>query len=134
MAAAAAMVVVVVVGVLVPFPFYYVLWNYPHKWVGLCGKGVDPSHRMAQISHALKALQILSLLSLARISAPPPSYSLLLFLLGQYLNFKFSAFLLLFSSLSNFQLIVRLPTHVAILKKQAIRFDSGSRIRCLSSL
>ncbi|OAY74138.1 phosphatidyl-N-methylethanolamine N-methyltransferase [Ananas comosus] len=80
--------VVVGAGVLVPFPFYYALWNYPHKWVALCGKGVDPSHRMAQISHALKALQILSLLSLARISAPPPAYSVLLFLLGQYLNFK----------------------------------------------
>ncbi|XP_072989615.1 phosphatidyl-N-methylethanolamine N-methyltransferase [Typha latifolia] len=75
------------VGVLLPFPFYYCLWNFPQKWVDLCGKGVDPCHRMAQISHAIKAVQFVSLLSVARFSWPP-WYSFLLFSVGQYLNFK----------------------------------------------
>ncbi|XP_020570694.1 phosphatidyl-N-methylethanolamine N-methyltransferase [Phalaenopsis equestris] len=80
--AAAAMV-----GSVSPFPFYYILWNYPQAWVNLCGKGVDPSHRMAQVSHAFKIVQILSLLSVARISWPP-WYCFVLFAAGQYLNFK----------------------------------------------
>ncbi|XP_042444057.1 phosphatidyl-N-methylethanolamine N-methyltransferase-like [Zingiber officinale] len=76
-----------VLGVLLPFPFYYILWNYPQAWVDLCGKGVDPSHRMAQISHVLKAIQFVSLFSVASFSRPP-WYCLLLFLVGQFLNFK----------------------------------------------
>ncbi|KAJ8505496.1 hypothetical protein OPV22_006382 [Ensete ventricosum] len=82
-----AVAVAVSVGVVLPFPFYYFLWNHPQAWVDLCGKGMDPSHRMAQISHALKAIQLVSLLSVARISRPP-WYCVVLFLLGQFLNFK----------------------------------------------
>ncbi|CAL9158979.1 unnamed protein product [Musa hybrid cultivar] len=86
-ATAMAVAVAVSVGVVLPFPFYYLLWNHPQAWVDLCGKGADPSHRMAQISHALKAIQFVSLLSVARISRPP-WYCVVLFLLGQLLNFK----------------------------------------------
>jgi hypothetical protein len=77
---------------ILPFPFYYTLWNYPQWWVGLCGRGVDPCHRMAQVSHLLKAIQILSLLSVATFSWPP-WYCVLLFAAGQYLNFKWAWFL-----------------------------------------
>ncbi|KAK8949880.1 hypothetical protein KSP40_PGU016813 [Platanthera guangdongensis] len=81
-----AATVAAVTATVVPFPFYYLLWNYPQAWVNLCGKGVDPSHRMAQISHALKLVQVISLLSVARFSWPP-WYCIILFASGQYLNF-----------------------------------------------
>ncbi|KAF0892377.1 hypothetical protein E2562_015452 [Oryza meyeriana var. granulata] len=42
------------VGVLLPFPFYWALWNHPQRWVDLCGRGADPCRRMAQVSHVLK--------------------------------------------------------------------------------
>uniref|UniRef100_A0A0D6RAF4 Phosphatidyl-N-methylethanolamine N-methyltransferase n=1 Tax=Araucaria cunninghamii TaxID=56994 RepID=A0A0D6RAF4_ARACU len=77
----------VCIAILLPFPFYYVLWTYPQGWMQCCGKGVDPSHRMAQISHILKALQIIALTSVAHFSWPP-WYCLLLIVFGQYLNFK----------------------------------------------
>ncbi|KAJ4752945.1 Phosphatidyl-N-methylethanolamine N-methyltransferase [Rhynchospora pubera] len=73
---------------ILPFPFYYALWKYPQKWVDLCGRGVDPCHRMAQVAHVLKAIQILCLLSVASFVSWPPWYCLLLFAAGQYLNFK----------------------------------------------
>ncbi|CAN6245094.1 unnamed protein product [Urochloa humidicola] len=83
MAAAAA-----AVGVLLPFPFYYALWTHPQRWVELCGRGADPCRRMAQVSHVLKALQLLALASVASISWPPPLYCPVLLAVGQYLNFK----------------------------------------------
>ncbi|KAG0482414.1 hypothetical protein HPP92_010498 [Vanilla planifolia] len=83
MVAAAA----VVFCTLLPFPFYYFLWNCPQTWVDLCGRGVDPSHRMAQISHVLRLVQYVSLLSVARFSWPP-WYCFILFGVGLYLNFK----------------------------------------------
>jgi phosphatidyl-N-methylethanolamine N-methyltransferase len=76
------------VGVLLPFPFYYALWTNPQRWVDLCGRGVDPCHRMAQVSHVLKALQLLALASVASFSWPPPLYFFALLAAGQYLNFK----------------------------------------------
>ncbi|XP_020673539.1 phosphatidyl-N-methylethanolamine N-methyltransferase [Dendrobium catenatum] len=83
----AAMAAIAMVGSVSPFPFYYFLWNYPQAWVNLCGKGVDPSHRMAQISHAFKLVQFFSILSVARFSWPP-WYCVVLFAAGQYLNFR----------------------------------------------
>ncbi|KAJ6839249.1 putative phosphatidyl-N-methylethanolamine N-methyltransferase [Iris pallida] len=75
-------------GVLLPFPFYYLVWNFPQKWVYICGKGIDPSHRMAQVSHLLKAAQFLSLLSVATFTSWPPFYSYLFLFAGQFLNFR----------------------------------------------
>jgi len=83
MAAAAA-----AVGVLLPFPFYYALWTHPQRWVDLCGRGADPCRRMAQVSHSIKALQLLALASVASFSGPPPLYCPVLLAVGQYLNFK----------------------------------------------
>lgn len=77
----------VCVAVILPFPFYYFLWTYPRKWVQWCGEGVNPSHRMALISHILKLTQILAVLSVAHF-VWPPWYCLLLIIVGQYLNFK----------------------------------------------
>ncbi|XP_039144855.1 phosphatidyl-N-methylethanolamine N-methyltransferase [Dioscorea cayenensis subsp. rotundata] len=79
--------IAVSIGVLLPFPFYYVLWLWPQLWVELCGNGVDPSHLMAQVSHALKVIQFISLFSVSSFSWPP-WYCWLLFIVGQYLNFK----------------------------------------------
>ncbi|XP_047077432.1 phosphatidyl-N-methylethanolamine N-methyltransferase-like [Lolium rigidum] len=76
------------VGVLLPFPFYWALWSRPQRWVDLCGRGADPCRRMAQVSHVLKALQLLALASVASFSWPPPTCSLALLAFGQYLNFK----------------------------------------------
>ncbi|CAL5057185.1 unnamed protein product [Urochloa decumbens] len=76
------------VGVLLPFPFYYALWTRPQRWVDLCGRGADPCRRMAQVSHAIKALQLLALASVASFSWPPPLYCPVLLAVGQYLNFK----------------------------------------------
>ncbi|KAJ3679530.1 hypothetical protein LUZ60_017541 [Juncus effusus] len=75
------------ISLILPFPFYFALWNYPQKWVDLCGHGVDPCRRMAQVSHALKAVQILALLSVSRFVFPP-WYCVVLFCAGQFLNFK----------------------------------------------
>ncbi|XP_019711295.1 phosphatidyl-N-methylethanolamine N-methyltransferase isoform X1 [Elaeis guineensis] len=85
--AAVAVAVAVGIGVMLPFPFYYLLWNYPQAWVDVCGKGVDPSHRMAQVSHVLKIFQFLALFSVARFSWPP-WYCYPLVAVGQYLNFN----------------------------------------------
>ncbi|CAN6450397.1 unnamed protein product [Victoria cruziana] len=75
------------VALLLPFVFYYVLWTYPQLWVDFCGKDTDPSRRMAQISHILKALQFLALFSVSHLSWPP-WYCLVLFVIGQFLNFR----------------------------------------------
>ncbi|MQL95564.1 hypothetical protein Taro_028235 [Colocasia esculenta] len=72
---------------LLPFPFYYLLWTYPQAWVDLCGQGVEPCRRMALVSHAIKAVQLLALLSVARFCWPP-WYCCLLFAAGQFLNFR----------------------------------------------
>ncbi|KAI9020413.1 hypothetical protein DFJ74DRAFT_124478 [Hyaloraphidium curvatum] len=79
------------VAIISPFPFYAYLWHYPQKFVDVaCTDGADPSHRMAQISTGLKALQILALLTTASFSSHvfPPWWSLLLFAGGQYLNVR----------------------------------------------
>ncbi|KAL4181866.1 hypothetical protein AMTRI_Chr12g239590 [Amborella trichopoda] len=75
------------IALILPFPFYYLLWTYPQSWVDLCGNKRDPSHIMAQVSHLIKFLQFLALLSVAHFSWPP-WYSWVLFISGQYLNFK----------------------------------------------
>ncbi|KAJ4950682.1 hypothetical protein NE237_027514 [Protea cynaroides] len=82
------MAVVTCIGVLLPFPFYYFLWTYPQTWVDLCGNGKDPSKVMAHVSHLIKLLQILSLISVASFSWPPPLYFWPLFVFGQFLNFR----------------------------------------------
>ncbi|KAL2936592.1 Phosphatidyl-N-methylethanolamine N-methyltransferase [Bienertia sinuspersici] len=76
------------IGVIVPFPFYYWLWNHPQTWVDLCGKGNDPSKFMAYVSHFLKFIQFLSLFSVSSLSWPPPFYFWPLFIFGQFLNFR----------------------------------------------
>ncbi|MCL7050988.1 hypothetical protein MKW94_026741 [Papaver nudicaule] len=77
------------IGVLIPFPFYYLLWTYPKKWVELCGKQRDPSKIMAQISHFCKLIQFISLFSVSSsFSWPPPFYFWPLFIFGQFLNFR----------------------------------------------
>lgn len=81
------MSVLVSTGVLLPFPFYCFLWTYPQIWVDFCGKGSDPCHRMAQVSHFLKLLQFLAIFSVAHFSWPP-WYCFLPFALGQFLNFR----------------------------------------------
>ncbi|CAM6112194.1 unnamed protein product [Calypogeia fissa] len=80
----------VAIAIALPFGFYTFLWKRPQEWVKFCGqKNVDPSHRMAQISHALKVLQILALVSVAtNFSSLPPWYAPVLFVAGQYLNLK----------------------------------------------
>ncbi|RAL41404.1 hypothetical protein DM860_010198 [Cuscuta australis] len=80
-------------GVISPFPFYYWLWNHPQTWVDLCGRGRDPSHVMAMVSHVLKLLQFLSLFSVSTLSWPPPFYFWPLFSFGQFLNFRVYALL-----------------------------------------
>lgn len=82
------MAVAACIGVLLPFPFYYWVWNYPQTWVDLFGKGRDPSKLMALVSHLLKLLQFLSLFSVSSLSWPPPLYFWPLFLFGQFLNFR----------------------------------------------
>ncbi|KAM7483570.1 hypothetical protein LguiB_008153 [Lonicera macranthoides] len=82
------MAVTACIGVLLPFPFYCWVWNYPQTWMDLCGKGRDPSKFMASVSHFLKLLQFLSLLSVSSLSWLPPFYFWPLFLFGQFLNFK----------------------------------------------
>ncbi|RWR91169.1 phosphatidyl-N-methylethanolamine N-methyltransferase [Cinnamomum micranthum f. kanehirae] len=81
------MSVLVCIGLFLPFPFYCFLWTYPQIWVDFCGKGSDPCHRMAQVSHFLKILQFLAIFSVAHFSWPP-WYCFLLFALGQFLNFR----------------------------------------------
>lgn len=76
------------IGVMVPFPFYYLLWTYPTKWVELCGRSRDPCKVMAQVSHCLKLIQFICLFSMSTLSWPPPLYFWPLFLLGQFLNFR----------------------------------------------
>ncbi|XP_059458929.1 phosphatidyl-N-methylethanolamine N-methyltransferase [Corylus avellana] len=76
------------VGVLVPFPFYYLLWTRPQSWVDLCGKGRDPSKVMAHVSHLLKLVQLVSLFSVSSLSWPPPLYFWPLLAFGQFLNFR----------------------------------------------
>ncbi|KAE7997230.1 hypothetical protein FH972_001880 [Carpinus fangiana] len=76
------------VGVLVPFPFYYLLWSRPQSWVDLCGKGRDPSKVMAHVSHLLKVVQVVSLFSVSSLSWPPPLYFWPLLSFGQFLNFR----------------------------------------------
>ncbi|KAH7865687.1 hypothetical protein Vadar_009842 [Vaccinium darrowii] len=76
------------IGVVLPFPFYYWLWNYPQTWVDICGNGRDPSKIMARVSHLLKLVQFISLFSVSSLSWPPPLYFWPLFLFGQFLNFR----------------------------------------------
>ncbi|KAK9101768.1 hypothetical protein Sjap_019022 [Stephania japonica] len=80
--------VIVCVAVLLPFAFYYCLWTWPQSWVKLCTKGRDPSTAMARISHLLKLIQFVSLLSVSTLSWPPPLYFYPLFIFGQFLNFR----------------------------------------------
>lgn len=81
--------IVACVGVISPFPYYYFLWSYPQVWVDLCGGGRrDPSKVMARVSHALKLVQFISLLSVSSLSWPPPLYFWPLFIFGQFLNFR----------------------------------------------
>ncbi|KAH0662824.1 hypothetical protein KY284_027755 [Solanum tuberosum] len=74
--------------VISPFPFYYYLWTYPQKWVDLCGSGRDPCKVMAIVSHFMKLIQFISLLSVSTFSWPPPLYFWPLFIFGQFLNFR----------------------------------------------
>ncbi|XP_057787829.1 phosphatidyl-N-methylethanolamine N-methyltransferase [Salvia miltiorrhiza] len=76
------------VGVILPFPFYYYLWNYPQSWVNLCGRGRDPCKAMALVSHFIKILQFVSLFSVSDLHWPPPFYFWPLFLFGQFLNIR----------------------------------------------
>lgn len=76
------------IGVISPFPYYYFLWNYPQTWVNLCGKDREPSKAMARVSHALKLVQFVSLLSVSSLSWPPPLYFWPLFFFGQFLNIR----------------------------------------------
>nr|GMD43465.1 phosphatidyl-N-methylethanolamine N-methyltransferase [Ipomoea batatas] len=76
------------VAVISPFPFYYWLWRYPQKWVDLCGKERDPCHVMAMVSHVLKLLQFIAILSVSTFSWPPPLYFWPLFFSGQFLNVR----------------------------------------------
>lgn len=72
--------------ILSPFPFYWYLWTYPKKWMKMCGP-IDPSHRMAQVAHILKAFQVISLVSVATFSVPP-LICVALFAFGQFLNYR----------------------------------------------
>lgn len=81
------------IGSILPFPFYYWLWNYPQSWVDLCGKGRDPSKVMANGSHFLKLIQVISLYSVSTISWPPPLYFWPLIAFGQFLNFRLVPFI-----------------------------------------
>ncbi|KAF4356039.1 hypothetical protein F8388_026042 [Cannabis sativa] len=76
------------IGVILPFPFYYWLWSYPQTWVDLCGKARDPSKVMALVSHFIKLIQFISLLSVSTLSWPPPLYFWPLIAFGQFLNFR----------------------------------------------
>ncbi|KAG7036543.1 Phosphatidyl-N-methylethanolamine N-methyltransferase [Cucurbita argyrosperma subsp. argyrosperma] len=80
--------VLAVIGVLLPFPYYYVLWTRPQLWVNLCGKWCEPSKLMAQVSVFLKLLQFLSILHVSSFSWPPPLYFWPLMAFGQFLNFR----------------------------------------------
>lgn len=79
------------IGVILPFPFYYYLWNHPQSWVNLCGRSRDPCKIMALVSHFIKIVQFVSLFSVSDIHWPPPFYFWPLFLFGQFLNFRFAA-------------------------------------------
>lgn len=82
------------IGVVLPFPFYYWVWNYPETWVEVCGKGRDPSKVMANVSHLLKLIQLLSLFSVSSsFSWPPPLYFWPLIAFGQFLNFRLPPFI-----------------------------------------
>lgn len=74
--------------VLAPFLYYWYLWTNPQRWVHYCGPNVDPSHRMAEVALVLKAGQILGVLTTASISGLPPWYCVLLFAVGQGLNYR----------------------------------------------
>lgn len=83
--------IVAAIGVLTPFPFYYCLWNWPQSWVDLCGKERDPSKIMAYVSHLIKLIQFISLLSVSSFHWPP-FYFWPLFGFGQFLNFRYVDF------------------------------------------
>ncbi|KAG6410682.1 hypothetical protein SASPL_128747 [Salvia splendens] len=76
------------IGVILPFPFYYYLWNHPQSWVNLCGRSRDPCKIMALVSHFIKIVQFVSLFSVSDLHWPPPFYFWPLFLFGQFLNFS----------------------------------------------
>ncbi|KAA0037706.1 phosphatidyl-N-methylethanolamine N-methyltransferase [Cucumis melo var. makuwa] len=80
--------ILAVIGVLLPFPYYYVLWNRPQLWVNLCGKSREPCKLMAQVSVFLKLLQFLSIIHVSSFSWPPPLYFWPLMAFGQFLNFR----------------------------------------------
>ncbi|CAK9322448.1 unnamed protein product [Citrullus colocynthis] len=80
--------ILAVIGVLLPFPYYYVLWNRPQLWVNLCGKSREPCKLMAQVSVFLKLLQFLSIFYVSSFSWPPPLYFWPLMAFGQFLNFR----------------------------------------------
>ncbi|XP_041996636.1 phosphatidyl-N-methylethanolamine N-methyltransferase-like [Salvia splendens] len=76
------------IGMILPFPFYYYLWNHPQSWVNLCGRSRDPCKIMALVSHFIKIVQFVSLFSVSDLHWPPPFYFWPLFLFGQFLNFR----------------------------------------------
>ncbi|KAJ7552303.1 hypothetical protein O6H91_06G049500 [Diphasiastrum complanatum] len=79
--------VLVSLAVISPFPFYYLLWHYPQRWVQWCGPRIDPSHLMSNFSFLFKLLQILGLLSVAKF-AWPSWLNIVFIVFGQYLNLR----------------------------------------------
>lgn len=73
--------------VVLPFLFYWYLYNYPSRWMARCGKNVDPSERMAQVSGVLKLLQIAAVASQSEWRIPP-WYCVAAIAAGQYFNFR----------------------------------------------
>ncbi|EFJ23943.1 hypothetical protein SELMODRAFT_442703 [Selaginella moellendorffii] len=79
--------ILVSAGVLLPFPFYALLWMRPSLWTRLCG-GADPCHAMALASTAMKAVQFLALASVADFSVWPPLWVWIPIAVGQALNIR----------------------------------------------
>ena len=94
---------VVSVFVISPFPFYWYLWTSPKKWLKIC-EGSDPSHRMAQVAHLFKAMQILGLLTVTTFSVPP-IICMALFAFGQFLNYRYMSPISTLEDLTEFQLL-----------------------------
>eukprot|EP00897_Mesotaenium_endlicherianum_P002988 jgi/Mesen1/2717/ME000168S01794 len=73
--------------VLLPFWFYWYLWNHPAKWVAWCGPDADPCEKMAQIAHVMKFLQI-SVIGLQSVWRWPSWLCILAIISGQVLNYR----------------------------------------------
>ncbi|KAL9250966.1 Phosphatidyl-N-methylethanolamine N-methyltransferase-like protein [Drosera capensis] len=76
------------IAILLPFPYYYLLWTHPQKWVDLCGKSHDPSATMGRVSYFLKLIQLLAFFSVSSFSWPPPLLFWPLVVAGQVLNLR----------------------------------------------